>query len=365
MKVLIVGAGPIGCYTAKLLAAKSKNCDIQLIEEHSEIGRPVHCAGLVSADAVTRIKVPLKDSFIVNRIDGAELCLNGDSFLINRENVAVVIDRQKFDQALGEGLNISFDTRFMGIEGEGPGYLVETDKGEHYADIVIGADGAISSVRRAAGLKENIKYLRGVQFRMRYDQGRQDLVQVHFKNPFFAWVIPEGTGIVRVGILSHNPYHDLLEFLEERSINGEILEKFAGAVPMGRCSTRDKNLVLVGDAACQVKPLTQGGIYYGMQCAEILTDCIANNQISEYERLWQARFSKEIQIGLNMRKVYEKLSPQSLKELFALMKQHKEVLEKYGDFENHSRIIYALVSDAQMRSFLGDLLLHVFRDLHI
>jgi flavin-dependent dehydrogenase len=102
-----------------------------------------------------------------------------------------------------------------------------------------------------------------------------------------------------------------------------------------------------------------------MQCAEILTDCIVNNRLCDYEKTWQSRFNKEIQIGLKMRKVYEKLSPEDLKELFSLMKQHKEVLEKYGDFENHSKIIYALVSDAQMRSFLGDLLLHVFRDLHI
>lgn len=365
MKILIVGAGPIGCYIARLFQAGDSGFNLEIIEEHNEIGRPIHCAGLISADAISEIKVPLVNNFTVNKIDGAELFLDGDSFSVRRKDVAVVIDREKFDRALGEGLTINFNTRFVGIEKEGPGYLVETDKGEYYADIVIGADGANSALRKAAGFKEDVKYLRGVQFRMRYDKIKKDFVQLHFKNPFFAWVVPESEGIVRVGILSNNPYHDLLEFLKERSIETEILEKFAGVVPFGRCSTRRDNLVLVGDAACQVKPLTQGGIYYGMRCAEILVDCVINKRLCDYEKIWHDKFGREIEIGLQVRQIYQQLSHDTLAKLYAVLKKNADLFERFGDFENHSKFISAIFRTPGLQGILGKILLNVLKNIEI
>ena len=116
MKILIVGAGPIGCYTARLLKEKGKGFDVEIIEEHSEIGRPVHCAGLVSQNVISEIKVSIDEDCILNRIDGAEFFLNSDGFKMQRKDVALVIDREKFDRSLGSGLKVNFDSRFMGIE---------------------------------------------------------------------------------------------------------------------------------------------------------------------------------------------------------------------------------------------------------
>ncbi|HTZ11191.1 MAG TPA: NAD(P)/FAD-dependent oxidoreductase, partial [Candidatus Margulisiibacteriota bacterium] len=228
-------------------------------------------------------------------------------------------------------------------------------------DIVIGADGANSALRRIAGFREDIKYLKGVQFRMKYSKCHENFVQVYLKNPFFAWIIPENAHIVRVGIISDNPYHDLSNFLKERNIEGEIIEKFAGVLPLGKCSSQMGRLVLVGDAACQIKPLTHGGIYYGMRCAEILAECIVTNRLSEYERKWQSRFSREIAVGLKIKKLYSELGEDNLRKLFTLLKKNKAVLEDLGDFENHSKVIYALVRSTGLRSFLGDIFLHIFR----
>jgi len=365
MKILIVGAGPIGCYTARLLAKSGGDMDVRIIEEHSEIGRPVHCAGLVSQEVLTHARFPIDPGCIVNQIDGAELCYNGDSFKINRKDVAVVIDRERFDRFLGEGLSIDFNTRFMGLEKEGSGYLVETDKGEYYADIVIGADGANSAMRKAAGFSEQVSYLRGVQFRLHYDRCETNLVQVYLSNPLFVWIIPESKGIVRVGVLSHNPYHDLLTFLKEKSIDGEILEKFAGIAPMGRCLTSKDRLFLVGDAACQVKPLTQGGIYYGMRCAEILTDCILANKMNRYERQWQERFGREIDIGLKVRQMYQQLKPDTMAKIFSVLKKNSSLLEEFGDFENHSKFISAIFRTSGLQSILGVLIANIIKDIDI
>jgi len=360
MKILIVGAGPIGCYVARLL--KKRSFDFQIIEEHSEIGKPVHCAGLIGKNVLTEINFSLNEDVILNHIDGAQFFLNGDSFKIYRKDVALVIDRKKFDCALGYGLNIDFNTRFVGIEKESRGYLVETDRGEYYADIVIGADGANSLVRKNVGFKEDIEYLRGVQFRMKHDKYNKNLVQVYLKKPFFAWVIPESNTIIRVGIISDNPYHNLSNFLIENSIEGEIIEKFAGVALMGKCSTQMGNLFLVGDAACQVKPLTHGGIYYGMRCAEILVDCITNNRASDYEKLWREKFEKEVWIGLRAKHVYQQLSHGTLEKIFCLLKDNADLLERFGDFENHSKIISTVIKNPHLQSLLGKVLIDIIKD---
>jgi digeranylgeranylglycerophospholipid reductase len=207
--------------------------------------------------------------------------------------------------------------------------------------------------------------MRGVQFRMEYNKCEKNFVQIHLKNPFFAWVIPENEEIVRVGIISENPYHDLTEFLKERHIDGRILEKFAGIVPFGSCVTQNGNLILVGDAACQVKPLTQGGIYYGMRCAEILADCILEDRINEYAQECHRRFGKEIEIGLKVRQIYQDLKPGDTKKLFTILRDNVEIIEKFGDFENHSRVLSLIIKDSRLQVLLGRVLFGLLKDIFI
>jgi len=365
MKILIIGAGPIGCYTARLLKEKRLDFDIEIIEEHEKIGRPVHCAGLVSKGVFSEARICIDESTIINRIDGAGFFLDGDSFKIKRKDVALVIDREKFDYFLGNGFKVNLNTRFVGIEKEGQGYLVETDRGEYHADIVIGADGANSLLRRTGGFKEKIEYLRGVQFRMRYRSRHKNYVQVYLRDEFFAWLIPESEEVVRGGIISDNPYHDLIEFLEDENIDVEILEKFAGVVPLGECSTQNDNLFLVGDSACQVKPLTHGGIYYGMRCAEILVDSIINSNGSDYEKQWRRRFAREIQIGLRVKQLYQQLNHDNIARVFNFLKNNVDLLEHFGDFENHSKVISAVLKDPRLQAVLGKILINIIREIQI
>jgi len=94
----------------------------------------------------------------------------------------------------------------------------------------------------------------------------------------------------------------------------------------------------VGDAARQVKPLTGGGIYYGMRAAEILVECIQEGALAEYDKRWKSRFRREIKFGLWARKVYEKLkkSERELEDIFSLFKENAEFIERAANFENHS-----------------------------
>lgn len=358
-KVVIVGAGPIGCYLGRLL--KRKGIEPLLIEEHKELGKPVHCAGLVGRKVFEDLKIPFSKESIINVIDEGLIWFNGDSLLLKRKEVAYVIDRERFDKQLGRGLPINFETRFIGLEKTKNGYLIETDKGEIEADIVVGADGTQSNVRKFVFSKK-INYLTGVQFRIKSSSFKAKRIEAFFRKPYFYWVIPEGEGVIRVGVLSKNPYQDLLGFLDQKKIKGVILGKYAGTVPLTHFFPLAKDgIFLVGDSASQIKPLTYGGVYMGMRAAEILADSIFSGRLESYSCRWESQYKREIKISLAARKMFRDLSEKELKKLFSLAKKHSTIIEKKADFEKHALLLKEFMKAAVLSKDVLFILLKIIR----
>ena len=54
--VAVIGAGPAGLIAARALAAAGH--DVVVLEEHDEIGTPVHCTGLLGLDAFDELDIP-------------------------------------------------------------------------------------------------------------------------------------------------------------------------------------------------------------------------------------------------------------------------------------------------------------------
>jgi len=385
MEIVIVGAGPIGCYTAQLL----KKCGInsfRIIEEHGEVGKPVRCAGIVGKPVFEDSLIPLSRGSILNQINGALFFYKGDSFKIERPGVALVIDREKFDKELSRGLEVEYRRRVLEIEeegegdgsegGNGSGYRLKTNQGDIRADIVIGADGPRSRVRRFIDLKRKeerrgsrakkndgdgsegndgsgeTNFYKGVQYRIKLEDlkglksedgffpGKMTRVYMRDGIPFFVWIIPEGDGIIRLGVIAENGHRELERVIKEEGIKGEIIDRLAGIIPLGLCQSVYKKVAVVGDAARQVKPLTGGGIYYGMRAAEILVECIQEGALAEYDKRWKSKFGREIKFGLWARKVYERLNKDEheLEDIFSLFKENAEFIERAANFENHSLV---------------------------
>lgn len=376
MEIVIVGAGPIGCYTAQLL----KKCGInsfRIIEEHDEVGKPVRCAGIVGKPVFEDSLIPLSRSSILNQINGASFFYKGDSFRIERSGVAFVIDREKFDKELSQGLEVECGRRLLEIEEEqdkGSRYRLKTNQGDIWADMIIGADGPRSRVRKfidSKGKEERrggrakkddgnssygsdgsgeTKFYKGVQYRIKLKdlKGSEDeffpreLTRVYMRKgiPFFVWIIPEGDGIIRLGVIAENGRRELERVIEEEGIKGEIIDRLAGIIPIGLCQSVYKKVAVVGDAAQQVKPLTGGGIYYGMKATEILVECIREGALAEYDKRWKSKFGREIKFGLWARKVYERLNKDEyeLENIFLLFKENAEFIERAANFENHSLV---------------------------
>ncbi|MBA7559717.1 NAD(P)/FAD-dependent oxidoreductase [Candidatus Atribacteria bacterium 1244-E10-H5-B2] len=364
MEIVIVGAGPIGCYTAQLL----KKCGInsfRIIEEHDEVGKPVRCAGIVGKPVFEDSLIPLSRSSILNQINGTSFFYRGDSFKIERSGVALVIDREKFDKELSQGLEVECGIRLLEVEEEqdkGSRYRLKTNQGDIWADIVMGADGPRSRVKKFIDSKGNnsngydgsdspgpgeTNFYKGVQYRIKLEdlEGEvfsREMTRVYMREgiPFFVWIIPEGNGIIRLGVIAENGRRELERVIEEEGIKGEIIDRLAGIIPLGLCQSVYKKVMVVGDAARQVKPLTGGGIYYGMKAAEILVECIQEGMLAEYDKRWKSKFGREIKFGLWARKVYERLNKgeYELKNIFSLFKENAEFIERAANFENHSLV---------------------------
>jgi digeranylgeranylglycerophospholipid reductase len=355
-KIIIVGAGPVGCYTGQLL--KKAGYEPILIEEHKEIGRPVHCAGLVGKKVIDEIRIPFPSDCILNVINGGIAFLDDEKVVVKRKKIAFVIDREKFDKAMGQGLDVRYETRCLGVEQNNNHYIIETDKGDLSADMIIGADGAASTIRDYVVADKPKAFLKGVQFRMERDSPDSDMVEVFIDKPYFYWIIPEGKKIIRVGVLSKKPYYDLLSFIKKRKLNGKIIEKFAGLVPLTHFNTFSKGKVfLVGDSASQIKPLSYGGIYMGMRSAEFLAECISNGRYDQYNHLWKKRFGREITIALKGREIFQNLEDKELEQVFRFFKAKAAVIGKKGDFENHSALVWEFLKDPYAsREIMGILL---------
>lgn len=343
MQITIVGAGPIGCYLGQLL--KNDGFAPVLLEEHSQIGVPLQCAGLVGASFFGESRIPLPENIIDRRINGAIISYKRESFTLQRKNVAFAIDRVKLDQQLSEGLDIRERRRLVGLEKKNGKYLLHTPGESFQSDIVIGADGATSITRKLEGFKLNPTYYKGVLIKMKRKMDPDDVVRVDFSRPFlyFSWLIPQSDGVVRAGSISPTPRKTLHSFLDKLDLSGEIIEQTSGLIPTGYGQTLKGRVALVGDAACQVKPLSGGGLHYGMRCAEILAQCIKEGNLASYETRWKKSLGKEIQSALRIRKVLEKRSLFFLGKLFRLAQKNSALIEQLADFERHSVSVFSVV----------------------
>ena len=378
MRILIVGAGPVGCYTAQLL--KERGYHSVLLEEHTMLGKPVHCAGIVSREALTLVEPFISTDAIKSRIDNFSINTPWEEpFSINKEGIAVVLNREKIDSSLGECLDVHLGERVSSIKKKNGTYMVSTEQGREYeADVLIGADGANSIVCKyflhnygKKNVKSNIKldYYFGLQYLIELDDSSQMInhneIRVFFNSriPFFIWIVPEKGHSLRIGVLADNGKKVLTDFMREQGIKGEIEEIYTGKIPIGYIPTSANNIALVGDAACQIKPLTGGGLSYGLQSAVILADCIKEGRLEQYDSRWKKKFGKEIRFGIKARKIYENLNESQRWEIFKLFKKNSDFIEKIVDYDQHSKLFREASRQPRILLDAGKVFLFYLEDL--
>ena len=371
--VVIVGGGPAGCFTGEALA--KCGFEVAIVEEHGEVGNPACCAGIVGMDGLRELKIK-PGKWVLGKLRRAVFYpASNEPVEITRNKVdALVIDRAAFDRELARkaakaGAVLLLRTRCVGLKlGRKP--VVKLKGGcetEVEARLVIGADGPASIIAREAGLLKNARYLKCAQLET-IAEVRADATELYFGSSFapgfFAWLIPAGD-LCRVGLgtTRGDALRKLLSFVETHPTastkvqSDKILNLCAGIIPepLTRKIYTD-HVMLVGDAAGHVKPLTGGGIYVGLSCAQLAAEVAVNalggeptaKKLRAYEQAVMKRFGREFKLGIRVRKIFERMTDEDLNSIFELLKREDvqaQVL-KHFDFDHHEKLLRALLTKA-------------------
>ncbi|MBU0635688.1 geranylgeranyl reductase family protein [Candidatus Micrarchaeota archaeon] len=263
--IAIVGGGPGGLKTATHLSQNGLDCVV--IEEHSQIGLPENCSGLVSIEGSRKADLPVEEC-LVNQIRGAHIFSPNHSVLtIERSKpIANLINRSKLDALLAKtaqksGANIRLNTRLIDIR-KNTLFLESRGRGEILkASQVVGSDGPNSKTRNLMGIQSTMNdFIHSFQVKATgiFDPDFVELYFGGFAWNFFGWIIPENKNNARIGLgckTGLNPKKQFDAFVQQKKLDIDVLEESSFLIP---CRKPLDNLVadnklLVGDAAFQTK----------------------------------------------------------------------------------------------------------------
>ena len=343
-KTSIIGGSVAGLSVANYL--QQRGISSTVYEEHSEIGKPVQCSGLISANALNHLK-RIADIDSLNRINKAEFRFEGIDKTVtidSKDTRAFVIDRADMDRSLAKA-----------FEANGGKIVTGTRAGreEFNSSTIIGADGFSSQVAKHFGFPPLKRYAKTLQYVMNANSEDTSKVIVFFSKKlfpgFFGWSIPIDEYKVKIGCgaMTHNNV-DLRESIKHiaKIIGSEStaikpIEINSGIIPLEvRKQTaktlNDRKIFLVGDSAGHVKPLSGGGIYFANRCAEICSQNI--DDTSAYEHKWRQEFLPDLKT-YNLAKKAMDFLPYSL--LFQTVKLFKveEYLYHRGEMDRLSKSI--------------------------
>jgi len=285
--VVVVGAGFAGLACAR--RAAERGLSVLVLERQSEPGEHVHTTGILVREAWEEWAAPLH---LVRRINRARIYTPSHRFVqLEREGYFFMatdtgrLMRHLVRETLCAGAEVRFGEKYRGVT---PGRLsLDVNASSVRCRFLVGADGARSRVAASVGLDLNRRFLKGVEWEFEPVAGVGDCLHC-FVDPecapgYIGWVIP-GVGVTQVGLAVHR--HDratLPKFIEKLEglfglAGRRVLEKRGGIIPIGgllRDFYRDR-VLLVGDAAGMVSPLTAGGIHkayrYGRLAADALVE---------------------------------------------------------------------------------------------
>lgn len=292
-EVLVIGAGPAGSIAAKNIA--QEDVDVLLIDKKSEIGTPKRCAEGIIKSTLDELDITLDERWITKEIKGIDIVAPNNKILsLDEENfdlpdTAYILERKVFDKhlamdAIRAGANVMVKTEAIRVNRTRDGFEVIASRMNQEIQIktkiLIAADGPESSIGRMAGLKTNTKLdnmASCIQYEMVNVNQSDTHVKIHIGTVCpggYIWIFPKGEDIANVGLgvlKSHTDktakYH-LDSFIENSDDlkSAQIVEMNVGGDPIGGLVNQryDDNILVIGDAAGFVDPLTGDGIRTAM-----------------------------------------------------------------------------------------------------
>jgi len=348
--VVVIGAGPAGSTTARYAA--ENGASVLILERDREPGIPVRCAEGVSHNGIAPF-IKIDKRWIAAEIDVAKLnAPDGTTAEMHNNGKGYILERRIFDTALcelacsqGADLLTKADATNLIWENDrisGVKFNYIGQQKEVKCNIVIGADGVESRVGRWAGIKTDVA-LKDIDTCIQYTVAglniRKDMLEMYFGNEVtpggYVWIFPKSseTANIGLGVAGHRtqnggPKKYLDAFMQKNFPEAKITYTVYGGVTVADTLKEivKDNIMLVGDAARQVNPLTGGGIVQGMIAGKIAGEVAAEGVkagkydkkfLSKYRKGWNKRLGKNQTLMYKMKSKFMKMSDREFNNIVA------------------------------------------------
>ncbi len=344
--VIVVGAGPAGSTASRFAAAGGAS--VLMLEKDRDVGYPVRCAEAVSHEGVVQFIEP-DPRWIAATVGKFRIVVpNGNSIVPRLDGIGYVLERRIFDYelaklAVSQGAEVvtkAYVYDLLRSDGEITGVraLIKDQKIDIRGKVIIGADGVESRVGKWGGIDTTCHIhdmescaqvtLSGVNV----DEG---ILDFYFGDEIapggYLWVFPKGKDSANVGIgisvecaKEKAAVRWLDEFVQKKFPHAAMLTRIAGGVPCAKtCDEIVKgNVMIVGDAAHQVNPVSGGGIISGMiggmiagQVAAEALERKDSAHLQEYQKRWQKRLGWRHEVFYRIKEAIYNFSDDTLNKL--------------------------------------------------
>ena len=327
--VVVIGAGP-GGGTAALHCARL-GLKTLILEEHQQIGVPVHSGECLSEVAVQNLGLELPEEVISLHVKGIRVLFPNDVEKKLTEP-GYVLEKHLFeswliDEAIKEGAVFRPSHKVRSLKKE---FKLENQfsnwkimgKGDSFpinSKMIIDASGVSGISSKILKNSSNVEVIAGYQYEMIEveNDGYLDFyIWPKYAPEGYVWMIPKKDERANVGLVTTMKKDKIKSldsfisntYLKNKKIvdpswrkKGIKIKPFGGTIPISgpRDNTIDDGLIMIGDAAGFTSPLFEGGSHLAMKsgkfAAQVAEKSIKNNKYSKselklYEKMWMQEF---------------------------------------------------------------------------
>jgi flavin-dependent dehydrogenase len=286
----IVGGSFAGLACAR--SAALRGLKVAVLDAKPEPGARIRTTGILVKEASDEFDLP---ATLMRKICGVRLYapddraldLSAPGYFFQATDMAGLM-RWMAEEAERAGATLMYGRKFeSGVE-----HARGVTLGDVEAGFLIGADGARSRVAEAFRLDRNRNFIAGVEIECETLAAVDDRFLHCFADSriapgYIAWMVP-GLGVTQIGIAASRPHRPdlggLLQRLGRRFDMRDlrIVARRSGLIPSGGVLKRlgCNRVLLVGDAAGMVSPVTGGGIHtalhFGRRAAVMVADYLGD-----------------------------------------------------------------------------------------